>query len=747
MECASAGPASDGIEPSGPAGGAFIFSPHLESSNSSKQPDCPCPQRRVFIRIFAWYNAWHNLEAMAASTISSRPDDLLELARVQFAPLSEAEEKLLRAAPQGEIACCGPNRKDFDPANDPRKANTWGTERCVRAALIRWLCVDHAARESIDPRGIQIYGAKIEGELDLSFVAVPFPLSLCCCGLQEETKLRFLQIPTVSFSGSWVRSLQAESAVVKGTLSLSNGFRAEGEVNLVGAQIGSNLDCGAGTFKHAAGKTLRADRVNVQGSVFLRNGFLAEGEVRLLGAQIGGNLECNVGTFKNASGKALSADRMVVQGSVFLRDGFIAEGEVRLLGSKIGGNLECNAGQFKNPGGLALNADRIDVQGNVLLSSGFVAEGEVNLPGAQIGNNLACDAGAFKNPGGRALNGDGVNVCGFVYLRSGFAAEGEVNLLSAQVGDNLECDGGSFRNAGGKALNADRITVLGNVLLRNGFGAEGEVRFANAVIKGTLVWTGVREPSRVLLNLRSATAGAIQDEKASWPSQGKLDLDGFVYSHIASGMTDAKNRLAWLELQQPFTPQPYRQLAKVLSDAGVERGSLRVLYKMEDRLWQEEHSVSRLLLRWPLSLVVGYGYYPLRALLGLLILVAIGWGVYAGAAAHKAMTPKEEKAYAYFKQNGTPPSHYEPFSPVVFSLENSLPLVKLGQTDYWQPDPSPNFHPTAAPVGNAPQAAGPSANRDGKWSLLFVFLRLQVLLGWILATLFIAGVTGIVQKD
>jgi hypothetical protein len=30
---------------------------------------------------------------------------------------------------------------------------------------------------------------------------------------------------------------------------------------------------------------------------------------------------------------------------------------------------------------------------------------------------------------------------------------------------------------------------------------------------------------------------------------------------------------------------------------------------------------------------------------------------------------------------------------------------------------------------------------------LFAFQRLQVLLGWILATLFVAGVTGIVQKD
>jgi hypothetical protein len=663
---------------------------------------------------------------------TSRPNQLLELARASFAQLHEAEEKLLRAAPQGETAICGPNRKDFEPANDPRRAAHWGSERTLRAVLIRWLCVSAAARESIDPRGIQVHGAKIEGELDLSFVAVPFPVSLCSCALPEETKLGFLEIPTLSLSGSWLRSLQAESIVVKGTLSLNNGFRAEGEVNLVGAQIGGNLDCGAGTFKNATGKALRADRINVQGSVFLRNGFAAEGEVRLLGAKIGGNLECNVGTLKNGNGKSLSADRMVVQGSVFLRDGFVAEGEVRLLGSRIGGNLECNAGQFKNAGGVALNADRIHTQGNVLLSSGFLAEGEVNLAGAQIGNNLACDSGIFKNPPGLALNGDGINVRGFVYLRSGFSAEGEVNLLSAQIGDNLECDAAIFRNPTGKALNADRITVLGNVLLRNGFSATGEVRFVNALIKGTLVCTGVREPGSLFLNLRSANAGAIHDEKASWPAPGKLGLDGFVYGHISGGITDVKSRIAWLELQKPFTPQPYRQLAKVMRDMGVERGRLRVLYQMEDQLWKEENPLSRALIGRPLSVAVGYGYYPLRALVGLLLLVAIGWGVYAGAAAHRAMAPKDAQAYAYFKEKGIPPSYYAPFSPLVFSLENSLPLVKLGQADFWQPDRSPN------------NVTGTAA---GSGRMLAVFFRAHVLLGWALATLFIAGVSGIVQKD
>jgi hypothetical protein len=208
---------------------------------------------------------------------------------------------------------------------------------------------------------------------------------------------------------------------------------------------------------------------------------------------------------------------------------------------------------------------------------------------------------------------------------------------------------------------------------------------------------------------------------------------------LAAGVTDTKTRLAWLDLQQPFKPQPYRQLAKVMTDAGVDRGALRVLYEMEGRLWGEEPAASRVLLGGPLGLVVGYGYYPIRALIGLLILIAVGIGVYAGASAQKAMTPRNEQAYAYFKANGVSPGHYEPFSPVVFSVENSLPLVKLGQTDYWQPDPTPEFQPDGKAA--VERVSGLEAR------LLFVFLRLQILLGWILTTLFIAGVTGVVQKD
>jgi hypothetical protein len=666
---------------------------------------------------------------MPTSSSAGQSEELIRLAETRFQPLREAELKLLRAAPLGEVAWCGSSQKDFDPANDPAKANAWSNDRSIRAALIRWLCIDREAREYVDPRGVQVHGARIEGTLDLSFVRVRFPLSLTCCSAKEEIRLRFLRIPTVSFNGSWVRSINAECAKVKGTFSLGNGFYSEGEIQLVGARIGNNLDCGAARLRNFPGKALRADRIRVRGSVFLRNAFTAEGEVRLFGAEIGGNLECNDGKFLNATGSALSADRASVQGSVFLRDGFSAEGEVRLLGVQVGGNLECNGGRFKKGPGMALNADRISVKGNLLLHGGFSAEGEVHLVGAQIGNNLACDAGTFKNAGGTALNADSINARGFVFMRNGFSAEGEVNLLSAQVGDNLECDGGSFKNAGGQALNADRISVQGDVLLRRGFAAEGEVRLASSVTKGTVVWTGVKNPQGASLNLSHASAGAILDDQASWPSAGKLALDGFAYDYVVAGLTDTKSRLKWLALQEPFTPGPYRQLAEVMRNAGHDRGALRVLFTMEDRLWQER-SFPASLFRWPLSLVVGYGYYPLRALTGLVILVLLGWGIYANAGASGALVPKQAQAYEFYKTNGHAPVHYEPLSPIAFSIENSLPLVKLGQIDYWGPDPSP--------------PAGTSTLNSGR--LLFGFQRLQVLLGWMLATLFVAGVTGIVQK-
>jgi hypothetical protein len=647
-------------------------------------------------------------------------DDLEALARARFGDLSQAELKLLRAAPKGEVAWCGPSAKNDDPANDPAKADEWGPEREIRAHLIRWLCVDRDASSAVDPMGIQIYAARITGTLDLSFISVPFPLALCRCRLADGANLISADLPALNLAGSRVLSVTADGAKVKG-------------------------------------------------SVFLRDSFSAEGGVRLLDAQVGGSLDCSGGTFKNPGGDALYADRADVKGGVFLREGFSAEGEVRMLGAQIGGDLDCIGGTFKNPGGNAFSASGANVNGSVLLEDGFSAEGEVRLLGAQIGGNLECTAGTFKNPGKNALSADGVDVKGAVFLKDGFSAEGEARLVGAQVGGNLECGGGVF----------------------------SEVTAENVAIRGTLFWQGVEAKSLDLIN---ASAGSLVDDEKSWPRKGNLVLDGFVYADISGDSPrDAKTRLKWLAFEDKFTPQPYRQLAKVLREMGDEDGALTVLQEME-RLRREREDRT-----WPARLesgilrrTIGYGYNPLLAVYWMAGLSGLAWILYRRAYLAGNIVPKEDGAYESFKRDGQPPDHYARFAPLVYAVENSLPLVKLGQEDTWHPEPNAEnalsrqrSWPTSlgrprvwirlrwlqsilvsCGLKTNPDPQGPlrplqrllifcglqpPPNREaprsklGRWLTSPRFLRwllwIHILLGWLLATLFLAGLTGVVRKE
>ena len=157
---------------------------------------------------------------------------------------------MVRAAPNGTVADC---RRDLGGGGDPEKAGgtgeapdeKWPDKRNVRADLIRWLFVDREARELVDPRGVQIRGARITGDLDLSFANVLFPLVLLRCRLEQPLDLQWAKMPVLSLEGSWTGAIAADGLKLEGSLFLRNGFHAEGEVRLLGATIGGNLDAKA----------------------------------------------------------------------------------------------------------------------------------------------------------------------------------------------------------------------------------------------------------------------------------------------------------------------------------------------------------------------------------------------------------------------------------------------------------------------------------------------------------------------
>jgi hypothetical protein len=299
-------------------------------------------------------------------------------------------------------------------------------------------------------------------------------------------------------------------------------------------------------------------------------------------------------------------------------------------------------------------------------------------------------------------------------------------------------------------------------------------------VAGELIWRGGIYRAAIL-DLRDASTGSILDNSQSWPEQGKLYLDGFVYRRIAEGPTDAETRLKWLNLQpkKPFARQPYLQLAKVLREAGDDDGARRVLVAMEDRQWEAKENRRWIdpVQRWPLKVAVGYGYRPLWAFWEVLGLSAVGWIIYRRSYIAGNIVPTDKNAYKSFKSDGKVPANYTTFAPLIYSVENSLPLVKLGQADKWQPDPNaagPPSNQRTWPIVSSRQhfwarfvswlqpylillglqadpnpGSPPSAFR--RWGTTPRFLRwflwIQILLGWLLATLFVAGVTGIVRSD
>jgi sRNA-binding regulator protein Hfq len=568
-------------------------------------------------------------------------------------------------------------------------------------------------------------------------------------------------------------ALDASNAEVTGSVLLGNGFAAEGQVGLYGAEIEGTLDCNGGRFQNPAaanvaesGMALSAVGAKVAGSVLLRNGFAAEGQVGLFGAEIEGNLECDGGKFQNpakagiaGSGIALDAPNAKVTGDVLLRSGFTAEGQVRLYGAEIEGTLDCNRGKFQNPAnagivgsGIALDAPNAKVTGDVLLHSGFTAAGEVRLHGAEIGGTLACDAGKFQNPAvanvtasGMALNAEGAKVARAVYLRNGFAAEGMVRLTHSEIGGNLECDRGRFQNPAvaiifgcGTALDAQGAKVAGDVYLRNRFAAEGMVRLYGAQIGGNLE---CQSGTFDTLDLRNASATAIVDDKNSWPKPGNLFLDGFAYGRISGGPVTATERLGWLARQASFTRQPYRQLAKVLKEEGDDRGWRRVSAEMERKTWEGRRWIFR-----PLSCLlrgtVGYGYFSMRALWWLLALVIVGLVVYGRGYEAGSIVPTQKDAYDSFATNKRLPGYYEAFHALRYSLENSFPLIKLGVQDKWAPGPEKQ-----GPPGQPCSWQSHLLSRITSPGFLRGFRLFQICAGWILATLFVGGVTGVIRKD
>jgi len=142
------------------------------------------------------------------------------------------------------------------------------------------------------------------------------------------------------------------------------------------------------------GTALCLNGCEVGQDALLRNGFRAVGEVNLVGAEISGNLDCSGAGFHNHKGSALVADGAVIHGDLLIREGFNSHGKIQLEGTHVVGDLDCRKSLLRSD----ISATRAHVDGNVRLQQTEM-NSLVELQRARIGGDLTISKCSFIGSG------------------------------------------------------------------------------------------------------------------------------------------------------------------------------------------------------------------------------------------------------------------------------------------------------------------------------------------------------------
>lgn len=430
-------------------------------------------------------------------------------------------------------------------------------------------------------------------------------------------------------------ALNADGMIVDAGAFFHRGFTATGHgpdaaVRLAGAHIGGQLGMSGATLTNDAGPALNASRLIADRGAFFLDNFTATGHgadaaVRLSAAQIGGQLRMSGATLINNAGPALGADGLSVDSDVAFDAGFNATGygelgALRLLGARVGGQLGMTGASLTNNAGPALSADDLAIISNAFLNDEFTAighgaNGAIRMPGTRIGGQLSMSGASVTNGSGPALIADGLIVDSDAALNAGFAATGSggrgtLRMPDAHVGGQLSMRGASLTNDSGPALIANRLTVDSDAFFDGGFSASGNGTAGAMRLRG--------------VHIGGRLAVSPGDHRKPRPSS-TWAIDGLRYDGYPTVGFDE-----WLSFLRTgttsYSPQPYQHLASVARAAGHDNEARKALItQRKDQI--KRGNLSRGAKAWArfTGFTLGYGYQPWKALIFVIITVAISF--------------------------------------------------------------------------------------------------------------------------
>jgi len=278
-------------------------------------------------------------------------DTLERMAQAAFGPLSLAELRMVRTAPTRDVAWAGPVQDPDAAPNNPASADTWGNDRKIRATLIIWLLSNPDAAKLVHPSGIGVAGARITGELDLSYLSVSLPLTFIACSIPDGIDLSFAHIRSIDLRKSWTGPIALQQTIVNGDISLRYGHY--GEVNVFRSTIDGTLDCSSGHFDGS--NPLSVVETAIAGDALFHQGFTTGGLIYFRLSRIGQSLSFNDARFTGKGENGLNAERASVGGTLYWVDVKTSPHTKLDLSNAHVGALWDDAASWPAPGNLFLN--------------------------------------------------------------------------------------------------------------------------------------------------------------------------------------------------------------------------------------------------------------------------------------------------------------------------------------------------------------------------------------------------------
>jgi hypothetical protein len=385
-----------------------------------------------------------------------------------------------------------------------------------------------------------------------------------------------------------------------------------------------------------------------------------------------------------------------------------------------------------------VNCRSLRVDGGLSFEESFVS-GAIHLDGAHIQESITMIGSTID--GNLSLNASKVG--GGILLRKNAKFKGNLDFIAIYIGCNLELSGSTFE----KEVILNSAKIAGNTFLRNAtfkgnldlksskIGSyldiqkstfEGEVNLTGCTVTGTFHLGDSKTEKKQWKNnssliLRNTHVGTLQDwwqdeSSNSWPKTYKLE--GFTYNQLGlfnktqeADMLDRpiSSYVEWIKGDTNCSPQPYEHLAGRFHEAGEPQKANDILYASRERQRRNAWSTKEW-KRWLglslLKITIGYGlgnrYFRVLWSVGLLTFIG---------------------TFVLFTSGSQSLAQF--WNIFFASLDQLLPLVTLDKA-----------HDVLIFGKDSNVCYG-----------IKVYFYLHKILGWVLGSFLVAGLSGLTQKN